>query len=480
MGEAEDVFRIGLQCGTVARSFVRLQSQPATRRLMTFMIHPFTMSYILGSHTLEWFFLVNPEQTSYRPLVTELLSMPKMPRPPVATSAFEAFPAQEFDAWVDKLRDTIITGLEPDVPEVHTPILSTTALEAIRSAKEKAARAEEAAALAARFAEEETRALQQELAARHAAAIESETPTLQSSSSAVSEAQRVRYTGTLEQLFDRQRRRDANQRLSSQERGAEAKEAQSLNGDEEIQTEYEDGREEEEEEDEEQEGAADVGIHAVHHDFESEEVLDHRFAANQDDIEEEFEDGVNDQTEYYDHPSISSIQQPEYDDAFVDGATDQMELSTRQYSQTGPIEVGLDTDDEDATEDGSVDGSGEESDDGSEEESGEGSEEESEEGSELGSRDELEEGDEQTPRNTVGDYYVDREERTQLTTDETHRNGAAFDESDRESDAPAELEQEQELESQHDRMSARNLTQEPATEHIHGEYDIFGCSKNLH
>ncbi|KAJ9106126.1 hypothetical protein QFC21_001268 [Naganishia friedmannii] len=363
-----------------------------------------------------------------------------MPRPPVATSAFEAFPASEFDAWVDKLRNTIITGLEPDIPEVHTPILSKPALEAIESAKEEAARAEEAAA---QRAEEETRALQRELAARHAAAVELHRTTIQSPASPASDAQHDRYAGTLEQLFERQRQRDVDDRVSHQKRSAGSEEAQSVTDDDEMQTREED---EEDEDEEEQE----VGIDTVHRGFQPGEVLNHRFATQQNYIEEEFVDGADDPTEYYAQASLSPVPQPEYDNAFVDGAGDQTDILTHRYPQTGPIEVGSDTDDEDGPEDGSG------------EDTEEGSKAESDEGSDQGSGEESEEGPEKIPTNTVGDSYVRRGEQSRHLTSQMDRNEAAFEESDQESEAPAELEQEQELESQDERMCAQGFTREPA------------------
>lgn len=67
-----------------------------------------------------------------------------MSRTAKSTSAYDAFPAQEFDAWIDKLRHTIIDGLEEpevEVPPLAIPQLSEQALEAVRQAEIEAAEA---------------------------------------------------------------------------------------------------------------------------------------------------------------------------------------------------------------------------------------------------------------------------------------------------------------------------------------------------
>lgn len=61
-----------------------------------------------------------------------------MSRTAKSTSAYDAFPAHEFDAWIDKLRHTIIDGLEEpevEVPPLEIPQLSGKALEAVRQAE---------------------------------------------------------------------------------------------------------------------------------------------------------------------------------------------------------------------------------------------------------------------------------------------------------------------------------------------------------
>lgn len=68
-----------------------------------------------------------------------------MSRTASSTSAYDAFPAQEFDAWIDRLRHTIIDGLEEpevDVPPLSIPKLSDSALEAVRQAEIEAEEAE--------------------------------------------------------------------------------------------------------------------------------------------------------------------------------------------------------------------------------------------------------------------------------------------------------------------------------------------------
>lgn len=79
----------------------------------------------------------------------------EMSRPSNSTSAYESFPAHEFDAWIDHLRHTIIDGLEE--PELELPKLSNGALEAVKQAERQAAEAEARAQEAARAREEEAR-----------------------------------------------------------------------------------------------------------------------------------------------------------------------------------------------------------------------------------------------------------------------------------------------------------------------------------
>ncbi|KAJ9124090.1 hypothetical protein QFC22_000885 [Naganishia vaughanmartiniae] len=371
-----------------------------------------------------------------------------MPRPPVETSAFEAFPAQEFDAWVDQLRNTIISGLEPDIPP--TPILSSIALDAIQTAKrEEVARAEAAArADAVRLAEEETRALQQELAARHAAVVEVEGTTSQMRYSPESDIPRDEYIGTLEQLFESQRRRGADERLNRRERSAESEDAQSVIDDD-------DNRQTGDEEEEEYEGEEDAD---THQDFSSTQIFDQRFTTAQNFADEESVDGAGDQTEYHAGPSLSPYRQLEYDDNLVDGAGDQTEIVTRRYSQPSPIEVDLESDDDD--EEGGPEADSEE---GSESGSETGSEEGSEEGSDQVSREEFEEQPDETLATPVDDPHVLREKQSRHLTDQVNGNESTFEDSDREPDAPAEMEQVPELESEDDRMAAQDFRRAPAT-----------------
>lgn len=88
-----------------------------------------------------------------------------MPRPPSSTSAYESFPAHEFDAWIDRLRHTIIDGLEEpefEVAAVAVPTLSNGALEAVKQAEREAAEAEAKAQAEAQEREEEARAAAQQ------------------------------------------------------------------------------------------------------------------------------------------------------------------------------------------------------------------------------------------------------------------------------------------------------------------------------
>ena len=107
--------------------------------------------------TFEWEFDYAPEQrsthlytrsTSHLTTITQgrlYRQLTAMSRTANSTSAYDAFPAQEFDAWIDKLRHTIIDGLEEpevEVPPLTIPNLSDAALETVRQAEKKAAVAE--------------------------------------------------------------------------------------------------------------------------------------------------------------------------------------------------------------------------------------------------------------------------------------------------------------------------------------------------